>query len=190
MIEQHPWEPFLPSNSKILFLGSFPPQKGKWGIDFYYPNKQNDFWRIIGKVFYDDYLHFFNLTSKQFDKDTILKFISQKGIAMGDCAYEVKRLKGNASDKFLEIIKPLDILSTLSKIPNCLHIATTGTKAAEILADITNTKIPKMGNYTVLHFGDRIIKIFRMPSTSRAYPLSINKKVLYYRQLFIDTDFL
>ena len=47
-----------------------------------------------------------------------------------------------------------------------------------------------MGNYTVLHFGDRIIKIFRMPSTSRAYPLAIDKKTRFYHQLFLDTEIL
>ena len=26
-IEQHPLEPFLPGNARLLMLGSFPPQK-------------------------------------------------------------------------------------------------------------------------------------------------------------------
>ena len=30
VIEGHPLEPFLPSNGKILFLGSFPPPKARW----------------------------------------------------------------------------------------------------------------------------------------------------------------
>lgn len=31
-IEQHPLEPFLPGNARLLMLGSFPPQKndGLW----------------------------------------------------------------------------------------------------------------------------------------------------------------
>ncbi|MGQ2387720.1 uracil-DNA glycosylase family protein, partial (plasmid) [Acinetobacter ursingii] len=41
-IESHPLQPFLPSNAKLLMLGSFPPPKERWKMDFYYPNYQND----------------------------------------------------------------------------------------------------------------------------------------------------
>lgn len=51
MTEKHPLQPFLPQNSKALFLGSFPPSRERWSMDFYYPNFQNDMWRIFGLVF-------------------------------------------------------------------------------------------------------------------------------------------
>ena len=41
-IENHPLEPFLPANARLLMLGSFPPQKKRWSMDFYYPNLNND----------------------------------------------------------------------------------------------------------------------------------------------------
>ncbi len=47
-IEQHPLEPFLPGNARLLMLGSFPPQKKRWSMEFYYPNWNNDMWRITG----------------------------------------------------------------------------------------------------------------------------------------------
>lgn len=31
-IEVHPLEPFLPENGRILFLGSFPPPRGRWSM--------------------------------------------------------------------------------------------------------------------------------------------------------------
>lgn len=40
-IEIHPLEPFLPAKSKLLMLGSFPPQKKRWSMEFYYPNLIN-----------------------------------------------------------------------------------------------------------------------------------------------------
>ena len=46
-IENHPLEPFLPTNARLLMLGSFPPQKKRWSMDFYYPNLNNDMWRIV-----------------------------------------------------------------------------------------------------------------------------------------------
>ena len=39
-VEHHPLEPFLPENAVLLMLGSFPPQKKRWSMDFFYPNLQ------------------------------------------------------------------------------------------------------------------------------------------------------
>ena len=46
--ELHPLEPFLPANARVLMLGSFPPKRIRWSMDFFYPNLQNDMWRIVG----------------------------------------------------------------------------------------------------------------------------------------------
>lgn len=50
--ELHPLGFFLPENTRLLMLGSFPPPKARWSMDFYYPNIQNDMWRILGLIFY------------------------------------------------------------------------------------------------------------------------------------------
>ena len=55
-IERHPLTPFIPDGAKILMLGSFPPAKKRWAMDFYYPNISNDMWRIFGIVFHEDKL--------------------------------------------------------------------------------------------------------------------------------------
>lgn len=57
-IEQHPLGFFLPENTKLLMLGSFPPPRARWSMNFYYPNIQNDMWRILGLVFYNDKEYF------------------------------------------------------------------------------------------------------------------------------------
>lgn len=54
MIETHPLPPFTPPDAKLLMLGSFPPPRVRWKMDFYYPNFQNDMWRIFGLVFFAD----------------------------------------------------------------------------------------------------------------------------------------
>ena len=51
-VEYHPLHPFLPANAKVLFLGSFPPQRRRWCMDFYYPHFINDHWRIQGELFF------------------------------------------------------------------------------------------------------------------------------------------
>jgi G:T/U-mismatch repair DNA glycosylase len=57
-IESHPLEPFLPRNAKILMLGSFPPPKARWSMEWFYPNWINDMWRIMGHIFFNDKNHF------------------------------------------------------------------------------------------------------------------------------------
>ena len=80
-IEWHPLEPFLPSNAVLLMLGSFPPQQKRRSIDFYYPNMQNDMWRIFGYIFFDDKEYFILPNKKAFNKELIIDFLNNKGIA-------------------------------------------------------------------------------------------------------------
>lgn len=189
-IERHPWMPFIPNDAKILILGTFPPKSNKWSMEFYYPNFINDFWRIMGFIFYNDKNTFIKNSLKQFKLDEIKTFLNEKHIAIGDSALEVKRLKGNASDKFLEIITPLPLLNILEDFPNLQAIASTGEKAAQVIAQLTDTHIPNMGNNIKTSIYGKEIKIFRMPSTSRAYPLSMEKKAEFYKELFLNLEIL
>ena len=70
--ELHPLEPFLPVGARLLMLGSFPPQRVRWSMDFFYPNLQNDMWRIVGLIFFQDKEHFLTPEKKVFDKDRIV----------------------------------------------------------------------------------------------------------------------
>ena len=103
-IEKHPLEPFLPAKAKLLMLGSFPPQKKRWSMEFYYPNLNNDMWRIFGILFFDDKDYFLNETRKAFCRERIIDFLNEKGIALFDTASSIRRLQDNASDKFLEVV--------------------------------------------------------------------------------------
>lgn len=134
-IERHPLEPFLPANARLLMLGSFPPQKKRWSMEFYYPNWNNDMWRIVGLLFFNDKNHFLNETAKAFDKDRIIPFLQEKGIALFDTATAIRRLQDNASDKFLEVVEPTDIEGMLRRLPECKAIVTTGEKATETLCE-------------------------------------------------------
>ena len=108
-IEQHPLEPFLPGNARLLMLGSFPPQRKRWSMEFYYPNWNNDMWRIAGLLFFNDKDHFADKSQKAFRKERIIDFLNEKGIALFDTATAVRRLQDNASDKYLEVVRPTDI---------------------------------------------------------------------------------
>lgn len=184
-IENHPLQPFLPPHAHTLFLGSFPPPKARWSMDFFYPNWINDFWRIMGLIHYGDKTHFEVKGEKRFDQQRIILFATELGLAFYDTATQVQRLKDNASDNFLEIVQPTDITALLRSIPYCTQVVTTGGKASEQLqAQFSIPTTPAIGTSLTLPLSERAIQWWRMPSTSRAYPLALEKKAEYYRQLF------
>ncbi|AVM51703.1 G/U mismatch-specific uracil-DNA glycosylase [Bacteroides zoogleoformans] len=189
-IEQHPLKPFLPENANLLMLGSFPPQKKRWSMDFYYPNWGNDMWRIIGYVFFNDKDYFVDKVKKTFDKEHIESFLNEKGIALFDTATAIRRLQDNASDKFLEVVQPTDIQALLRRLPKCKALATTGEKATDILCLQFSIEKPKAGNFAEFLFENRSLRLYRMPSSSRAYPLALEKKAATYRIMYQDLQML
>ena len=189
-IEKHPLEPFLPAKAKLLMLGSFPPQKKRWSMDFYYPNLNNDMWRIFGILFFDDKDYFLNETRKVFCRERIIDFLNEKGIALFDTASSIRRLQDNASDKFLEVVEATDVTALLRQIPECKAIVTTGQKATDTLRQQFNVEEPKVGDYSEFIFEGRAMRLYRMPSSSRAYPLALDKKATAYRIMYQDLQIL
>lgn len=187
--ENHPLEPFLPPKARLLMMGSFPPPVARWSMDFYYPNFQNDMWRIVGTVFFSNKNHF--IRGNKFNQEAIENFCREKGIALYDTAAKVLREKGNASDKHLQVVEPVDLARLLVQIPLCSSVAVTGQKAAETLLQVLAGQefdrapdLPRVGEYKTFHYGTRHMRFYRMPSTSRAYPMALEKKAAFYTQLF------
>jgi len=190
-VEYHPLRPFLPENAKVLFLGSFPPQRKRWCMDFYYPNFINDHWRIEGQLFFGDKNHFVDTAAKRFKLDEIVAFCQERGLAFFDTSTAIRRLQDNASDKFLEVVEPTDIRALIQRLPHLRAIVTTGEKATEtICASLSIPVVPKVNTSVAIpeteapslqrEGGGRVL-LYRLPSSSRAYPLSFDKKVEAYR---------
>ena len=186
--ECHPFEPYIPDNAKILMLGTFPPKPDKWSMDFYYPNWINDMWRIMGLIFYGDANHFVIAGKKQFDIAKIKKFLNNAGIALYDTGVKIHRQKGNASDKYLDIIAHIDLYNILKSNMSISSVVTTGEKAASIISEITMSRLPKMGEKVDFQFENKIYSHFRMPSSSRAYPMTLTKKSEFYATMFKIND--
>lgn len=183
--EQHPWPPYIPQGARVWILGTFPPKSSRWSMNFYYPNRINDFWRIMGLIFTGDKDNLYNPETKSFRLDDIKALLDKHGIALGDTARAVNRLRDNASDKYLKIVTPVPLYDVLDEMPLCHDIATTGEKAAAVIAQLSDTQIPKMGEYVESTRRDGSpLKIWRMPSTSRAYPLPLPQKAAFYETLF------
>ena len=188
--EKHPLEPFLPRNARLLMLGSFPPQRKRWSMDFYYPNLQNDMWRIMGYLFYGDKSHFVTADGKHFDEAAVRCFCRERGIALSDTAREVIRQNDNASDRFLEVVCPFDPAGLFGALPECKAVAVTGQKAVDTFLALIACDEPQVGGSSSFIFGDRIMRLYRMPSSSRAFPRSVEWKSEFYGNMFAELGML
>lgn len=143
-------------------------------------------------IFFDDKNYFVDEANRSFRKDAITEFLTAQHIAIYDMAEKVIRHKDNASDKDLEIVQPLDIVGVISHLPDLRNIVATGQKSLDTLVEqlhAANIEVdyPKVGEYVPFSVQDRNIQIYRMPSSSRAYPLSLTKKAATYKKMF-ETD--
>lgn len=185
-IEIHPFPAILPPDAKVMMMGSFPPKDEKRCMQFHYPNFQNDMWRIYGKVFFNNAEHFQVIGEKRFDAEKIQHFLFEKGIALCPTVKRAIREQNNAADKFLTIIEAVNLTEVLPLVPDCRWIFTTGGKATEILLSLLDTqiKLPKTNEFIPFEYAERSLNLYRLPSTSRAYPLSFENKVNSYRTFF------
>lgn len=184
-VERHPFEPFLPQGCRLLMLGSFPPAPKRWAMKFYYPNFTNDMWRIFGLCFFADKMHFVDEANRTFRLDDIVSFLVSKGIGMYDTACAVRRLKNTASDKDLEVVEPTDLMAMVRSLPRLTDIVTTGQKATDVLCSCFRIESqPSVGASVEFAFEGRTLRLWRMPSSSRAYPMRTERKAEYYDVMF------
>ena len=184
LTERHPLQPFLPEGTHLIMLGSFPPARHRWSMNFFYPNFINDMWRIFGLCFFEDKNYFVDEANKTFRQQAIEKLLNEKGIGIYDTAIEVVRLKNTASDKDLQVVAPTDIGSLLNMAPHCHAVVTTGEKASQLLCSYFNVAVPKVGTFVEAPFHDRTLRLYRMPSSSRAYPMKTERKAEFYNIVF------
>ena len=187
-VESHPFEPFLPANAKVLMLGTFPPAEKRWSVKFYYPNFTNDMWRIVGYCFFGDKNHFVRQQERTYDLERLIPFLKEKGVALFDTATRIIRTTGTASDKDLQIVEETDLHDMLSQLPECRAVVTAGQLATSVVCRQFAVTEPKVGESTTIDCGNRQLLLFRMPSTSRAYPLPLEKKAEQYQKVFCLID--
>lgn len=192
-VERPPFPPIIPHQATVVMMGTLPPTEEKRCMEFHYPNFQNDMWRIMGLVFYQDADHFRVGEERHFDPVRIEAFLREKGIALCSSVEEAIRMKGNAADKELKVVKAIDMHKLLRGLPHLKWIFTTGGLATDTILSLlpTKTKAPKTNEWIEYPYTpDRELYLYRLPSTSRAYPLSLAKKAEAYRQFFIKAGLL
>ena len=184
-VETHPFEPFLPKGARLLMLGTFPPAPKRWSMKFYYPNFINDMWRIFGYLFFGDKEHFVDAPNKCFRLDLLIPFLQEQGIALFDTATRIRRTTGTASDKDLEVVEETNLHQMLRQLQKCECVVTAGQLATEIACRQFQVVPPKVGEYAPFTFEGRQLRLYRMPSSSRAYPMKLERKADYYQRVLL-----
>jgi G:T/U-mismatch repair DNA glycosylase len=124
---------------------------------------------------------------KAFDEQKVKTFCTEKKIWIGDTAKQVIRLQGNASDDTLQVIQSFDIVEILQSLHHCTAVVVTGKKAMDTLMSVLQlSQQPAVWcsvSYEILW---RVVKVYRMPSTSRAYPKPLAEKAEVYKNMFYE----
>ena len=116
-ISHHGFPPIIDENSNILILGSFPSVKSR-AESFYYMHPQNRFWKLLGKLFNEN---FESITNQQ-----RINLLLRHHIALYD-VLESCNIVGSA-DHTIRNVKPTDV-SQLIKETNITKIYINGKTA-------------------------------------------------------------
>lgn len=191
--ETHPWPHYVPNDANKLILGTFPTaEKNRGAFDFYYPNPNNDFWKIIFEIAQESTSKF-----KINDLVTERKQILQKlRIGIGDIGKEILRQKNNSKDEGLFPLVFTDIFAILEAHPTIQKIILTSSSGCnsalawfkqycmlnQIDIKIKNKKLPMKSQFRL---NERQIDIDIVSSTSRLSPIKGERLFAMYKQAIL-----
>ncbi len=143
----------------------------------------------MGLIFFGNKDYFTIPAEKTYCLARIIDFVHAKGIGYYDTSEAVRRLKDNASDKFLEVVQKTDIRRLTETAGNLAIICTTGEKATQNICDYFEIDtLPKVNTWiNIPGFFNKTgtqIKLYRLPSSSRAYPMALSTKAEHYAKMF------
>jgi G:T/U-mismatch repair DNA glycosylase len=110
-LEEHPFETFVPSNAKILIIGTFPTHNNNHRFNFFYSSKDNSFWAIMEKVFKHNFKYNEGKNAVQERK----VFLQLKAIGITDMHEKCYRKNGCSTDENLFPIVLKDIFALLDE---------------------------------------------------------------------------
>ena len=172
-------------------LGSFPPKRIRWSMDFFCRTCKTTCggsWATLPRATRS---HFLMPGGRKFDKEGAHRaFCRCRGIALYDTAVEVIRLKDNASDNFLQVVREVDLASLLARIPACRTLVTTGQKATDTLRAITGCGGPAVGQCVGFEYAGRDMRLWRMPSSVAGLSAACGVEGRIYRKVFEINEIL
>ncbi len=81
-------------------------------------------------------------------------------------------------------MRETDLAALLDRIPQCCAVVTTGQKATDTLCRAVGCAAPPVGGSVAFALAGRTLRLYRMPSSSRAYPRPLEWKAEFYRAMF------
>ena len=183
--ETHPWNWHVPLGAKSIIIGTFPPTIRNWSYNFFYPNKNNYFWKIMAGIAGKP-LQYFSGEEAVEERRNIL---DQLKIGVSDMGKIIRRTKGNSSDENLEVVEYMDILKILHENPSLQKIiftSSTGKSSAigwfksylalhDIVFQIPKGKRPLQ---TVVRIAGKHIEVVLLYSTSARVGATISLESL------------
>lgn len=125
LTEIHPDWYFDIPEIKTLILGSFPPHSSKWSYPFYYPNKQNNFWKILAAIHKIE-LQYYSGQQAVAERQQLM--IDLK-VGVQNMGKTIIRKGLSSQDTDIEITEFQDILSIIHKHPELSKIIISGFSA-------------------------------------------------------------
>lgn len=116
--EIHPWDSYVPAGAKSIIIGTFPPMLRNWSYDFFYPNRNNYFWRIMSRIAGSPLQYFSGAKAVEERKN----MLNQLGVGVSDMGKVICRTDENSSDENLEIVEYMDIFGILKENPSLRKI--------------------------------------------------------------------
>ena len=153
---EHPFQPLVFKDSKILILGSFP-SIDSFEKSFYYAHPRNQFWKLLSE-----------LTAYPINnQDQKIWLLKESKIALWDMVATCTR--DNSLDSSLEDIEVNNIAEFLEEHPTIEKVAFTGRLAEKLFG---------------MHFDYLEVATVYLPSPSSAYAkMSFEQKLENYRKL-------
>jgi G:T/U-mismatch repair DNA glycosylase len=188
-IEHHPEWDYPVRGMHVLILGNFPPHSKRWDYKFFYPNKQNNFWKVLSIL---------NGTPlKEMKGDAAVqerqKIMRDLKVGIYNLARSIKRKNKSARDTDIEILEYLDIVSIIRKNTRLKKIILAGFAAKSSTARTFLNQLDeqhihyskpveiKAGTEFQLYMGKRSIDCVILNSTSTAFPIKLEKLVEQFR---------
>ena len=112
--EIHPWNWYVPAGARTVVIGTFPPTRRNWSFDFFYPNKNNYFWKIIARIA-DRPLRYVSGEEAVNERKELL---NQLKTGVSDMGQIIRRKSDSSLDENLEIIAYMDIFKLLQENPS------------------------------------------------------------------------
>ena len=183
--EIHPWNWYIPGGAGTVVIGTFPPTQRNWSFDFFYPNKNNYFWKLIAKIAGRPLLY---VSGEEAVKER-KELLNHLGLGVSDMGQIIRRKTDSSLDQNLEIVTYMDIFKLLQDNPSVRKLIFTSSSGKSsaigwfkeyLFLHGISFKIPrgKRPLRTLVTINDKSLEIVLLYSTSPRAGASVSFETL------------